>query len=214
MTLAIYCAGGLGKEVLSVAKNANRWDNIIFVDDVTDEKIIQGVSVYKFDMLKSFFGSDLEFIIANGEPYAREKLYNKVKEGDYRLATLYCGGSCILPNTVIMNGCVLYDCKISTEVSIGCNTYINTEVIIGHGTSVGANCVISPRAFIGGKCTIGDRVYVAPGVIIKDRVIIGDDAVLGLGSVVLRNVKPSSIMLGNPARRIGANQEHTVFDRF
>ena len=75
MILAIYCAGGLGKEVYDLALYVNRarnlWTDIVFVDDVKEEKTYCGTAVYEFSEMESI-RKDLEFIIANGEPKIRE----------------------------------------------------------------------------------------------------------------------------------------------
>lgn len=46
---------------------------------------------------------------------------------------------------------------------------------------------------------------------LKDRIHIGKDSIIGLGAVVLRNVREKSIMIGNPAKKIGYNNERKVF---
>ena len=56
-------------------------------------------------------------------------------------------------------------------------------------------------------------VYMAPGSMIKDRIHVGEQAIISLGAVILRNVKPKSIMMGNPAQKIGENTEGRVFKR-
>jgi maltose O-acetyltransferase len=47
---------------------------------------------------------------------------------------------------------------------------------------------------IGKRCFLGDSVIILPGV------HIGDDCIIGAGSVVSRDVPPGSVAAGNPAR--------------
>lgn len=213
MILAIYCAGGLGREIIEFARAINRWENIIFVDDVTGEKIVSGADVFRFSQVEQFRGN-LEFVIANGEPAVREFLYNKVKAAGYPFGKLISPCCSILSNTEIGEGCILYDCAISTGVHIGINVLMNGRVLIGHDTIIGAHCVLSALDFLGGYTCVGKRVYIAPGAMIKDRIRIGDDAIISLGAVILRNVRAGSIMIGNPAKKWGNNVEKTVFHRF
>lgn len=213
MILAIYCAGGLGKEVISLARSVNRWEEIIFVDDVVLETHKAGARILRFNEVEAYRGN-IEFIIANGEPAAREKLYRKLKELEYPMTTLIGSGCSILPETTIGEGCIIYNSGISANVKIGCNTLINVNVIIGHDTEIGANCVISANSFIGGVSCIDEKVYIAPGALIKDRVHIARSAIVGLGAVILRNVREKAIMVGNPAKRIGYNTLEKVFNIF
>ena len=50
--------------------------------------------------------------------------------------------------------------------------------------------------------TIGNNVWIGGSVTILPGVSIGDNAVIGAGSVVTRSVPPSVVAAGNPARVI------------
>lgn len=202
MTIAIYCAGGLGKELLGVVRQNSRWDSIIFVDDIMVSGEYKGHKVVPFNELKGQEDT-VEFIIANGEPNAREALYNKVTEAGFGMATLYGDG--IFPGAKIGKGCILLNCLVSDDCVIEDNVYINSPVTIGHDSVVGAHSVISPFVFVGGKTIIGKKVYIAAGAMIKDRIKIADDSIIGMGAVIMRNVKSKAIMIGNPAKKIGEN---------
>ncbi len=213
MTLAIYCAGGLGKEIVALARGVSRWDYIIFVDDVTDADWYEGAKVYRFDEVRDL-PDKVEFIIANGEPHTREALYQKIKAEGYSMATVLGAGCSLLPSVEISEGCILYDCGVSANVRIGPNVLINTKAIIGHDVVIDAHSVISAFCFLGGFTTIGKCVYMAPGSMAKDRIRIGDDAIISLGAVALRHVKEKSIMIGNPARKLAENTSQKVFGLF
>ncbi|MDW5265104.1 MULTISPECIES: sugar O-acetyltransferase [Acidobacteriaceae] len=47
---------------------------------------------------------------------------------------------------------------------------------------------------------IGANVWIGGGAIILPGITIGDDAIIGAGSVVTRNVPPGATVVGNPAR--------------
>lgn len=213
MILAVYCAGGLGREIIELARSIHRWDKIVFVDDITENKICREAEVMRFSEIERFRG-ELEFVIANGEPSVRELLYGKIKAAGYPMATLIGPHCRILPETEIGEGCILGNCNISTHVRLGANLLINAGAIIGHDVAIKDHSIISSGTFLGGGTQIGKRVYIAPGALVKDRIKIGDDAIVGLGAVILRNVRAESIMIGNPAKKWGENSEKTVFHRF
>lgn len=56
---------------------------------------------------------------------------------------------------------------------------------------------VSQPVRIGKRCFIGARATILKGV------TIGDDAVVGAGSVVTKDIEPRAIVGGNPARVIG-----------
>jgi serine O-acetyltransferase len=50
--------------------------------------------------------------------------------------------------------------------------------------------------------TLGDRVWVGPGAVIAGGVTVGDDAVVGANSLLVRDVPPRGVVLGVPARLV------------
>jgi acetyltransferase-like isoleucine patch superfamily enzyme len=50
--------------------------------------------------------------------------------------------------------------------------------------------------------TVGNNVWVGCGVIILPGCVIGDNAIIGAGSVVTKCVPPATIWAGNPARQL------------
>lgn len=213
-TLAIYCAGGLGREVLELARSAARWDEILFVDDVTDAAQVHDARVLRFADAAAL-GGEVEFVIANGEPAARKALYEKVKAAGYPLTNLFSGYAWIPPRTQLAEGCLIMgNAVLSIDVTICQNVLINGNANFGHDVVVGPHSVISHGCFVGGNTHIGTCVYMAPGALAKDRLKIGDNAVISLGAVLLRNVRPGAVMIGNPARHLTDNAQGKVFGMF
>jgi UDP-3-O-[3-hydroxymyristoyl] glucosamine N-acyltransferase len=82
------------------------------------------------------------------------------------------------------------------------NVKIDNLVHISHGVQIGKNSLIIANAMIAGSCEIGENVWVSPSVSIIQKTKIGDDSLIGLGSVVLKDVEASSIVVGVPAKKI------------
>jgi maltose O-acetyltransferase len=90
------------------------------------------------------------------------------------------------------------------------------EVTIGEGTQIGPAvqiyCADHPREAaqrrggleFGRPVRIGRNVWIGGGAIILPGVTIGDDAIVGAGSVVTRDVESGATVGGNPARRISS----------
>lgn len=108
------------------------------------------------------------------------------------------------------------------RVVIGARTFINADfMVIGGGeVSIGADCLIGPRCGIytpnhaedvtrrldgwelPRPVTIGNNVWVGGSVTITPGVSIGDNSIIGAGSVVTRDVPAGVVAVGNPCRVI------------
>jgi len=74
---------------------------------------------------------------------------------------------------------------------------IGDDVHIRHNTTMG----VLNRKDLTGKPIIGNRVDIGAGACILGAVTVGDDAVVGPNSVVLRDVGPGLTVMGVPARQ-------------
>lgn len=105
-----------------------------------------------------------------------------------------------LGDGVFLNyGCVLLDV---CEIRIGSGTQIGPGVQIyaaDHPREPGARA----QGLENGKpVTIGRNVWIGGHAIILPGVSVGDDAIIGAGSVVTRDVAAGQTVAGNPARPI------------
>jgi maltose O-acetyltransferase len=113
-----------------------------------------------------------------------------------------------------------FHCDYGFNIHLGANVFLNfncvildvVPVTIGDGTQIGPAVQIyaadhprddaTRRAGLefGRSVHIGRNVWIGGGAIILPGVTIGDDAVIGAGSVVTRNVAPALTVAGNPAQ--------------
>lgn len=113
----------------------------------------------------------------------------------------FCGYDCIILNAEIGSFC-----SISRNAYIGGEThplhFVSTSpVFLSHRDSVRAK--FSRHDFLElPRTTIGHDVWIGFRSIIKAGVSIGTGAIIGMGSVVTRDVPPYTIVAGTPARPI------------
>jgi len=116
------------------------------------------------------------------------------------------GGVIIEDNVEIgSNTCIFRGPLQGSDTLIGKGTKVDALVGIGHGVRVGKHCMIVGGTIICGSTKIGDYTYIAPRACIKEGNIIGSRALVGIGSVVTKNVPDNSVVVGYPARSVGDN---------
>lgn len=217
MNLLIYCSGGFGREVMDIARRLNkkhcRWETIEFLDDVREEPFFYGAAVHKFDgAVKRFDTGSVEVAVANGEPFARKALGDKIEAAGIKLATLIDDTAVISETACIGAGAIIFPfCFVSSNAVIGGNSAIIAGSIIGHDVILGSNSVIGGLVNVGGFCSIGCESYVGMGVQIRDRTKIGSGSIVGMGSIVFKDIPDDVVALGNPCRPMRRNDEKKVF---
>jgi acetyltransferase-like isoleucine patch superfamily enzyme len=105
------------------------------------------------------------------------------------------------------NASVGNNCKISSHTFVCEGVTIEDDVFIGHNVAFINDSY--PRATAGGqlqteadwaveKTLVKKGASIGSGATILSKVTIGENAIVGAGSVVTKNVAPNTIVAGNP----------------
>lgn len=211
--LCIYGCGGMGREIADLAGRMDKWEKIIFIDDNINNRLVDELSVLSLEeALAQYEKSNMDFIVAAGEPSSREFLYKKLDENKLTYITLAYPDFVLSKFSSVKNGTIIHTgATITVNVHIGKGCLINKHVVIGHDVNISDYTVISPNVTVGGDVEIGSNCYIGSGAIIRNGIKIGEDSIIGMGAVVLKDVEPNSVMVGNPAKFIRENKDKKVF---
>lgn len=105
---------------------------------------------------------------------------------------------------------VEHHCKISDRVRIHSQAFICEYSVLEEGCWIGPNAVLTntlhPLCPLAKRClkgpTIQKNAKIGGNVTILPEVIIGENALIGAGSVVTQDIPKNSVAVGNPARVI------------
>jgi putative colanic acid biosynthesis acetyltransferase WcaB len=101
------------------------------------------------------------------------------------------------------------DLHWSTVIGTGLTIHHGFGLVVHKNTVLGDNVTLRNGVVLGVKekgCdlapVVGDNVEFGAHVIVIGNVVVGSDSVIGAGSVVLNDIGPNQVWVGNPARRI------------
>jgi putative colanic acid biosynthesis acetyltransferase WcaB len=104
--------------------------------------------------------------------------------------------------------------ELPWDTQVGANLKLQhgQGLVVNHHTIIGDHCILRNGTTIGNKQRadgsysaspkIGDHVDIGCNVVIIGPLTIGDNAVIGAGSVVVKDVPANAVVAGNPAKVI------------
>jgi len=107
------------------------------------------------------------------------------------------GGVFLHKNVQVLATAVISRGIFNDFTHIGENSIVSIRVNIGHDSVIGQNCFIAGHSQVSGSCTIGNNVWIGPSSCISNGVCIEDNAIIRLGSIVIRDVSKRGDVSGN-----------------
>lgn len=208
--LAIYGAGGFGKEVCCIIRKINEvqplWNVVGFFDDGKEKgtavsrygKVLGGIAEL------NAWSTELSVVIAVGTTSNLLKITEQI-----------CNPLIDFPNiihpeaifadwesVVIGKGNVVQRASaFSCDVNIGDFNVFNGGTVLGHDVTVGSCNVLMPGVRISGATQVGDANFFGMSSIVLQGLKIGNHVSLSPGSVLLTRPKDGLLYMGNPARK-------------
>ena len=208
--LAIYGAGGLGKEIASLVERINKaeaqWNLIGFFDDGKEKGTL--VSHYGpihggVEELNNW-PRPLGIAIAIGHPQTLRTVRQRIINPNISFPNLISPWLTYADKSSVSMGegnIIQGTCWISNDATIGNFNIMNSEIVIGHDVVIGNFNVLMPDARLSGEVTLGEANLIGVGSIILQQIHIGNDVVIGPGAVMMTKPKDGCTYIGNPAKR-------------
>lgn len=207
--IAIYGAGGFGKEVACLIGSINKvkpqYRLIGFFDDGKPKgaqishfgKVLGGI-----DELNGW-SDKICIAIAIGSPKAASTIHRGIINQHVTFPNLIHPSFYVNdPETfsIGQGNIIQRNCAVTCDVTIGDFNVLNGSVALGHDVTVGNHNVFMPATRISGEVKIGNNNLFGVGAIVVQQLHIGDNVNLSPSSVLLTKPKDGGIYIGNPAK--------------
>jgi len=153
-------------------------------------------------------------IISIGDNWSRYYVYNQLKQ----IVPDFIYVNAIHPSVVIGNTTVLgvgivamAGCIFNPKSIIGNFTFFATGAQVEHDNEICDFASISAGSITGGYVKLGKYSAITLGVTVVDRIEIGENTVIGAGSLVVKSVPSNVLAYGNPVKIIRSRNEGERF---
>jgi sugar O-acyltransferase (sialic acid O-acetyltransferase NeuD family) len=207
--LYIIGASGFGREVetwLEHESLKNRdWEIAGFLHFYQGQSPLEGYpSDYKIvgDWETYPLTKDDYCVIAVADCSWREKIFDHLKDKVTFLTFIHPTAIIGKFNSIGEGVFIAPFCTVSTNVRIGNGVMFNISSQIGHDSVIGDFSSLMPNVNVGGWCKVGRKVSMGTKATLIPRLKIADNAKIGIGAIVISDVKEGVTVFGNPAKQI------------
>lgn len=206
----IYGASGAGRSIMPSAREQPHvlGNEIVFVDDFIEADLINGHQVMSFAEFCAHNVGPKHIAIAIADAAIRKSLAEKCVSAGLGFFDVRAKESVVLDDVSIGEGALLSPfATLTSNIVIGRHFHGNLYSQVEHDCVLGDYVTFAPGALCNGNVHIADGVYVGSGAVIRqgkpgEPRIIGKGATIGMGAIVLNDVRPGSTVVGNPAREL------------
>lgn len=145
------------------------------------------------------------FALSMGDNKIRAALSERIRNKGGKVPTIIHPAAVVSKYSEIDEGVVIHaNSVIQPDTSIGKDTVISYNVSVTHTSSIGRSCYLACGSCIGAYVNIGNFVLVGQAAsLVSGKVkYIGDNSIIGAGSVVIKDVETNQVVAGNPAKVI------------
>ncbi|MCK6684794.1 MAG: acetyltransferase [Thermoanaerobaculia bacterium] len=211
--LIVLGTGGNCVDIVDTVREINArahrcvYDCVGFLDD---EPTRQGTRVANLPVLGTLgdahMYTDCRFVNGIGSSSSfRRKRYIIAKAGmpDERFATIVHPTASVSSLAVLGPGTVILQlATVASNVRVGRHVIQLPSSVVSHDCVVGDYSCIAGGVCISGGVSIGESCYIGTNAAIIENVNVGRCSLVGMGAVVLHDVRENSVVVGNPARHL------------
>jgi sugar O-acyltransferase (sialic acid O-acetyltransferase NeuD family) len=210
--LLLIGAGGLGREAAEAVRALNAvsatWNLRGFLDDARAKhgQMIGPASVLDATGAIDQY-PDAAVLLCPVRPdnyLSRQFLAERLQLDDERYATVVHPSATVGTTCKIgLGSLLLAHVDLTADVVIGRHVIVMPQVVVSHDSWVDDWATLASGVRLSGSCRVEQGAYLGTGSCLREGVVIGERAMVGMGSVVTRDVPAGRLWFGVPARDRG-----------
>lgn len=131
----------------------------------------------------------------------REKIYNEGIKKGYEF-TSYISPNCTNYASSIGKNCfILENNTLQPFTTIGDNVILWSGNHIGHHSIIEDNVFFTSHVVMSGHCHIKNKAFLGVNSTLRDGITIGENSIIGMGSLVTKSVPDNETWIGSPAKK-------------
>ena len=212
-SLVILGAGGSARETWWFARDLDPELRVAFVDDVSDVTEVR-IADERVPVIKDWDFSALrcgdaevfsDFIVGVAEPAVKRLLVERALASGLEPAP-----TLVHPRTLVRGDCTLGrggqivpHSQLTTNATLG-DFVLVLDTTVGHHDVVGDYTTFFPGCKVSGDVTVGEDCVLGAGTVVRPGVTLARGTVTGAGSCVVKDaLEPDTTWVGVPARPLG-----------
>ena len=202
--LAIFGASGHGKVVAEIALSSG-WSSVEFYDDAFPTKASIDNFLIKGDLDRLLEKSDSYdgFHVAIGNNRTRLNILNQLLDLGLSCPNIIAPSSVVSGSVILgVGSSIMANVVVNAKAILGNGVILNTSCSVDHDCIISSGAHISPGSHLAGNVSVGLCSWVGIGSSVIQGKVIGNDSIIGAGSVVIRDIPKNVTAVGNPSKII------------
>lgn len=206
--IAIYGAGGFGREMAGYLQRVNKhqleWNIVGYFDDglAKGVRTQYGMILGGIEDLNNW-PTDLAIVFSIGTPNIIKSIVEKITNPLVFFPNIIDPSVCFLDYSSVKMGqgnVIGPNSLISCNVELGDFNLMNVFDQVGHETIIGNYNILMPTVNISGGIKMGDCNLFGVKSTVLQYLHIGNNVILGSGSVLMKDAQDDTTFIGIPAR--------------
>ncbi|MEJ2484381.1 MAG: acetyltransferase [Anaerolineales bacterium] len=212
--VVIIGTGGFGREVLDVLEAVNqvetRYEILGFITEpgfqnpgeLINDKPVLGY----YDWLEQN-KDQVKAICGVGAPATRLRLIRQAEQMGVQFFSVIHPRAILTRWVKLGTGSIITaGCILTNNITIGEHVHLNLDCTVGHDVVIEDCVTVSPGVHISGNVRLEEGSFIGTGANLIEGKTVGRWAVVGAGSVVVKDVPANSTAVGIPAAVIKTRQ--------